>query len=73
MKRWNDREISLIRQDRENSIQRQDMTMPEISDDLINYVPIEEVDAFSAVKIKSRKLKKEQILKSKVKKLKINI
>ena len=55
MKRWNDREIDLIRQDKENSIQRQDMTMPEISDDLINYVPIE-IDAFSAVKVKSRKV-----------------
>ena len=64
MKRWNDREIDLIRQDRENSIQRQDMTMPEISDDLINYVPIE-VDAFSAVKIKSRKIKKGTDLKIK--------
>ena len=64
MKRWNDREIDLIRQDKENSIQRQDMTMPEISDDLINYVPIE-VDAFSAVKIKSRKIKKGTDLKIK--------
>jgi len=62
MKRWNDREIDLIRQDKENSIQRQDMTMPEISDDLINYVPIE-IDAFSAVKVKSRKVIKEKDLK----------
>ena len=61
MKRWNEREMDLIRQDRENSIQRQDMTMPEISDDLINYVPIE-IDAFSVIKIKSRKIAKAKDL-----------
>ncbi len=64
MKRWNDREIDLIRQDKENSIQRQDMTMPEINDDLINYVPVE-IDAFSAIKIKSRKISKQKDLKIK--------
>lgn len=61
MKRWNDREIDLIRQDRENSIQRQDMTMSEISDDLINYVPVE-IEALSAKKIKFGKISKAKDL-----------
>ena len=65
MKRWNDREIDLIRQDRENSIHRQDVTMPEITDELVNYIPVE-IDALSALKVKSRKItsKKDIALKN---------
>ena len=55
--RWNDREIDLIRQEKINSVHRQDMTMSEISSDLIDWVPIE-IDALSAKKIKKNKILK---------------
>ena len=53
--RWNNREIDLIRQEKSNSIHRQDMTMSEIDSGLVNWVPIE-IDALSVKKVKNSKI-----------------
>ena len=66
--RWNNRDIDLIRQKKSNSVQRQDMTMSEISQDLINWIPVE-IEALSAKKINNVKSIVAKDLKIKVNKI----
>jgi len=50
-KRWTDREMDLIRQNRENSIHRQDMTLSEINPNLTEWIGPIEIPGLTAKKI----------------------
>ena len=72
---WVRREIDLTRQKKENSVHRQDMTMSEISDDLVDWIGPIEIPALTAKKINFDKntAKDLKINKLEISNKKINI